>query len=326
MTRYLVTGGFGFIGSHLVDRLLADPQTERVTVLDAMTYAAQPSNLDQHVHGPRFLTDVTDVQSLRELLHYFPGHDCVLHLAAQSHVDYSIENPLAAFETNALGTGCVLEAARRSGIERVVYVSTDEVYGPALGPDPFPESAPLLPSSAYSAGKAAGELLARAYGTTYGLDVVVTRGANTYGPRQLPEKLIPRAIARALNGERIPLFGDGRQTRDWIHVEDHVAGILTALKQGQAGATYNISARDERTNRSVLEAVLRLTGSRYELIEPVPDRPGHDRRYATENAALLDLGWRPRRQFMDGLKETVAWYLRNPGWLAEARERAGDYA
>lgn len=307
----LVTGGAGFIGSHLVRLLRAERPSWPVVTLDALTYAGSQENLrgleadpgHTFVHG-----DIRDAAQVREL---FAAHaiDAVLHLAAESHVDRSITGPGLFIDTNVGGTQVLLEAARQAGVRRFVQVSTDEVYGSADEGERFTEQSPLRPSSPYSASKAAGDLLALAYQKTYGLEVVVTRGSNTYGPRQFPEKLIPLALSRALADLPVPVYGDGQQVRDWLHVDDHCRGLLAALERGEAGAIYNFGVGDEWTNLALLTDLLRRLNKPPSLLRFVADRPGHDRRYALDaTRARRELGWAPRVELAEGLSRTVAWY------------------
>ncbi len=313
MRRVLVTGGAGFIGANFV-RLLREWRPEaRIVNLDALTYAGSraflPDEDDHHVfvHG-----DIRDVPLVRR---WVAEVDTIVHFAAESHVDRSIDGPSTFVETNVLGTQVLLDAARTHGVARFVHVSTDEVYG-ALGPTgAFTEESPLAPSSPYSASKAASDLLALAYAHTWGLPVVVTRCSNNYGPRQHPEKLIPCMIARALRDEPLSVFGDGSNVRDWIHVEDHCRGVLAALEHGVVGRVYNFGARTERSNLDIVHALLGLLDKPRSLVRFVRDRPGHDWRYAIDPArAETELGWRPQRGFEEGLRATVDWYVAQRAW------------
>jgi dTDP-glucose 4,6-dehydratase len=309
----LVTGGAGFIGANFVRLLRAWRPEARIVNLDALTYAGSraflPDEDDHHVfvHG-----DIRDVSLVRR---WVAEVDTIVHFAAESHVDRSIDGPSTFVETNVLGTQVLLDAARTHGVARFVHVSTDEVYG-ALGPTGvFTEDSPLAPSSPYSASKAASDLLALAYAHTWGLPVVVTRCSNNYGPRQHPEKLIPCMIARALRDEPLPVFGDGSNVRDWIHVEDHCRGVLAALEHGAVGRVYNFGARTERSNLDIVHALLGLLDKPRSLVRFVRDRPGHDWRYAIDPArAETELGWRPQRGFEEGLRATVDWYVAQRAW------------
>jgi len=324
--RLVVTGGLGFIGSNFVRMVLERHPDWRVTNLDLATYAGNPANLeDVAAHrGYRFVKgDIAEPADLARALE--GGADAIVNFAAESHVDRSILAAGPFVRTNVLGTVQVLEAARAAGSCRVVHVSTDEVYG-ALGPAdaPFTEATPLNPTSPYAASKAAADLLALAFARTYGQDVVLTRCSNNYGPYQFPEKLIPLMISNALEGLRLPVYGDGRQVRDWIHVADHCEGVLAALERGRAGEVYNFGARAERANLDIVSRIVVLTGVAPGLVEHVTDRPAHDRRYAMDPAkAERELGWRPRRSFEEGLADTVRWYVEHERWWRAVKD--GSY-
>ena len=324
--RLLVTGGLGFIGSNFVRMVLDRRPDWCVTNLDLVTYAGNPANLQDLARHPgyRFVKgDIADRADLARALE--GGADAIVNFAAESHVDRSILAAEPFVRTNVLGTVQVLEAARAAGPCRVVHVSTDEVYG-ALGPDdaPFTETTPLSPTSPYAASKAAADHLALAFARTYGQDVVVTRCSNNYGPYQFPEKLIPLMITNAVEGKRLPVYGDGRQVRDWIHVADHCAGVLAALERGRAGEVYNFGARAERANLDIVSRIVVLTGVAPALVEHVTDRPAHDRRYAMDPArAERELGWRPARSFEEGLADTVRWYVEHEEWWRAVKD--GSY-
>lgn len=322
--RVLVTGGAGFIGSTLVRQLLE--QGDSVLTLDLLTYAGHRINLDDVLEHPRhrFVEgDICDGPLVRELM---DDVDIVYHLAAESHVDRSIDADQPFVRTNVVGTATLLAAALDASTDRFVHVSTDEVYGELPWVEPgtaaatdaplFTEHTPLAPRSPYSATKAAADHLALAYHTTHELDVVITRGSNTYGPRQHPEKLIPLMIRRALVDEPLPLYGDGLHVRDWMHVEDHGRGIMAAAEKGSAGRVYNLGARQERTNRSVVGRILGDLGKPESLIQPVTDRPGHDRRYGVDaSRAEAELGWRAALDFDEGLSACIEWYREHEGWV-----------
>jgi len=326
--KILVTGGLGFIGSNLVRLILAERPDWRVVNLDLVTYAANPDNLAGIDEGERYRFVRGDVADRALVARLFADErfDAVIHCAAETHVDRSIDDGGRFLRTNVEGTLVLLEAALALGGVRHLQMGTDEVYG-TLAPDepPFTEATPLAPRSPYSASKAAADLLALAFHHTHGLDVVVTRCSNNYGPYQHPEKLIPLMITSALRGLALPVYGDGRQRRDWIHVEDHCRGVLCALEAGRTGEVYNLGGDAERENLHVVREVLRLVGASESLITHVTDRPGHDRRYAMDfSKAARELGWRPRRTFEEGLAATVAWYRDHEEWWARAAGVAYD--
>ena len=315
--RVLVTGGAGFIGSHFVRRL-ADAGDE-VVVLDKLTYAGNRANLagveHEFHHG-----DIADPDAVAAAAE---GCTAIVNFAAETHVDRSIHGPAEFILTDVLGTQVLLDYARGHGI-RHLQVSTDEVYGD-IAPDApgCGEDASLRPSSPYSASKAGGDMQVLAYVRTYGTDALVTRGANTYGPRQYPEKFLPLFITNAFDGDPLPVYGDGRQRREWLHVEDHCAGIELALREGRPGEVYNVGGQ-ERENMDVVRRILDLTGASPDLVRHVADRPGHDRRYAIDSSKLQGLGWRPRHSFdATGLAETVDWYRENREWWEPIK--SGDY-
>jgi dTDP-glucose 4,6-dehydratase len=322
----LVTGGSGFIGSNLVRLLLAERPDWRIVNLDKLTYAGNAENLADLEGNPRYRFvrgDICDGGLVADLFET-ERIDAVMHLAAESHVDRSILAPSVFIETNVRGTQVLLEAARALGVKRFLHVSTDEVYG-SLGPTGlFTEETPLAPSSPYSASKAASDLLALSYAHTFGLPVVVTRCSNNYGPYQFPEKLIPLMIANAIRDLPLPVYGDGMNVRDWIHVEDHGRGLLAALERGEDGQVYNFGAASERHNLHIVKQVLELVGKPQSLITFVKDRPGHDRRYAIDaRKAHAKLGWAPRHRFEEALASTVRWYVeRRPWW---ERIISGEY-
>jgi dTDP-glucose 4,6-dehydratase len=325
MKRILVTGGCGFIGSNFVRMELETDPDLHLTNLDALTYAGNLDNLyDLELH-PRYRFvrgDIADRELVSSLFDE-GGFDAVVNFAAESHVDRSIGDALPFLRTNVIGTQVLLDAARRAKTARFVQVSTDEVYG-TLAPDdpPFREETPLAPNSPYSASKAGADFLVRAAHHTHGMDTVITRCSNNYGPYQFPEKLIPLFVTNAFADIPLPVYGDGRQVRDWIYVLDHCRGVDEALRRGRAGAVYNFGGRSERHNIDVTRAVLALTGKGEDLIRYVTDRPGHDRRYAVDcSFAERELGWSPSVTFEDGLAATVAWYRENADWLDRLRSR-----
>jgi len=322
----LVTGGAGFIGGNLVRFLLRERPDWTVVNLDKLTYAGNAESLADLRGEPRHVFVRGDIANAELVDHLVRSHqiDAILNLAAESHVDRSILGPSIFVETNVSGTQVLLEAARQSGVRRFVQVSTDEVYGSLGATGKFSESSPLRPSSPYSASKTAADLMVLAYGLTFGMDVVVTRCSNNYGPYQFPEKLIPLMIANALEGRKLPVYGDGLHVRDWIHVEDHCRALLAALELGRGGEVYNIGCDNEWPNIQIVGRLLDILGKARDLIEHVRDRPGHDRRYAIDSAkANRELSWAPRVAFADGLLSTVEWYVKNRGWWE--RVRTGEY-
>jgi dTDP-glucose 4,6-dehydratase len=325
--RVLITGGCGFIGSNLVRHLLHHVPDIEITNLDCLTYAGNLESLAdlEEDRRHRFVRgDVCDRELLAKLL-ADRRIEAVFHLAAESHVDRSILGPEVFCRTNVLGTATLLEAARQAGVRRFIQVSTDEVYGSLGESGHFLETTPLAPSSPYSASKAGADLLALAYHHTYGMDVLVTRCSNNYGPYQFPEKLIPLMILNALQEKSLPVYGDGKNVREWLHVDDHCSALLALLEQGRAGQVYNIGSSEERSNLQVVRRIIAHLDKSDSLVAFVKDRPGHDRRYALDSSKLRDeVGWRPRHGFEDGLAETIAWYQANETWCH--RVTSGDYA
>jgi dTDP-glucose 4,6-dehydratase len=325
MPTWVVTGGAGFIGSNFV-RLALERQADlRIVNIDLLTYAGNLENLqgvpeDRHAF---VRADICDPEAMRQAV---PQEaDALLNFAAETHVDRSILGPLAFVRTNVLGTQVLLDAAREKGVKRFLQVSTDEVYG-SLGPQAgaFTEASPLLPSSPYAASKAAADLMVLAARRTYGQNVVLTRCSNNYGPYQFPEKLIPLVLSNALEDKPLPVYGDGRQVRDWIHTDDHSRAVLAVLDGGRPGAVYNIGARNERQNIDVVREILRQVGKPESLIRFVKDRPGHDRRYAMNPARIEEeLGWRPQVSFEEGLADSIRWYRDHADWWRRVKD--GSY-
>jgi dTDP-glucose 4,6-dehydratase len=324
-TGIFVTGGAGFIGSAFVRLLLEELPEARVTNFDALTYAGNLDNLRGVTDARhRFVRgDICDPAAVLEALE--EGTDFLVNFAAESHVDRSIHSAAEFVRTNVLGTQVLLDAARERGVGRFVQVSTDEVMGSLPERDDafFTEESPFAPNSPYSASKAAAEHLCRAAHHTHGMDVVVTRCGNNYGPRQFPEKFLPLLIANAARDEAVPVYGDGRNVRDWIYVEDHCRAVLAAALRGRAGEVYNVGARNERRNLEVAESILDALGKPRSLLKFVKDRPGHDRRYAIDPSKVeRELGWRPRETWESGLRKTILWYRENPDWVERARSGA----
>ncbi len=322
MKTFFVTGGAGFIGSSFVRLLLERYPDCQVVNFDALTYAGNPDNLeglDSRRH--RFVCgNIADREAVFENLN--ENTQVLLNFAAESHVDRSITSAAEFLKTNITGTQVLLDAARARGVKRFVQISTDEVLGslPENDASFFTETSPFAPNSPYAASKAAAEHLVRAAHHTFGLNTIITRCGNNYGPRQFPEKFLPLVLTNAMNDEAIPVYGDGLNVRDWIYVDDHCRAILAAMENGFSGSVYNIGARNERRNIDVVESVLDALGKPRSLIKFVKDRPGHDRRYAIDAAKIRDdLGWRPAHTFESGIRDTVDWYLANDAWLASVQ-------
>ena len=317
--RLLVTGACGFIGSQYVRTVRELRPDDEIVVLDKLTYAGRRENLEG-VDCELVVGSIDDPQIVREVME---GCDAVVNFAAESHVDRSIKAQYDFCRTHVIGTAVLLNAVRELGVERYLQVSTDEVYGSILEGS-FTEQSPLDPSSPYSATKAAGDLLVSAHVTTYGIDAVICRGSNNYGPRQHPEKLIPLTILNALHGDPIPVYGDGRQVRNWLYVEDFCRAIDLALHKGRPGEAYNVGGPDECENLAVVRRILELTGRDESLIEHIRDRPGHDRRYSLSSEKIrTELGWEPRVRFDEGIARTVDWYRENRWWWEPIR--SGEY-
>jgi dTDP-glucose 4,6-dehydratase len=314
--RLLVCGGAGFIGSNFVRVRLAD-QGDEITVLDKLTYAGRRENLE----GLDVRLVVGGIEDPAAVADAIEGADAVVNFAAETHVDRSITEPDAFVTTHSVGTYTLLEAARERGL-RYLQVSTDEVYG-SIEEGSFTEESPLHPSSPYSATKAGADLLVASYRHTYGLETVICRGSNNYGPYQYPEKLIPLMVLNALHGDKLPVYGDGMQVRNWIYVEDFARGIGTVLERGEPGEVYNVGGPDEAPNIEVVRRIIEYTGADDSLIEYVTDRPGHDRRYSLGSEKVKGLGWEAQVRFAEGLERTVAWYRDNRAWWEPIR--SGDY-
>lgn len=357
--RLLVCGGCGFIGSNFIRRLLGGRSSLLTTTehrattaresagaeqaaestpdggpvaavgieivnLDKLTYAGNLDNLRTVHDDPRYRFIHGDICDRETVLRAAQGVDAIVNFAAETHVDRSIVDPAAFLRTDVLGTHTLLEVVRELGIRRFVQVSTDEVYG-SVSEGSCTEEAPYSPSSPYSASKAGADLQVLAYYRTYGLPVMITRGSNTYGPYQYPEKLVPLFVTNALDGEKLPLYGDGLNVRDWLHVDDHCAGIEFVLAHGEPGQIYNIGGGNERTNLEITRLILDELGLSEDVIRWVPDRPGHDRRYSLDCSKLRMMGWRPQVDFESGLRETVRWYRDNEWWWRKIKDRSEDF-
>ena len=322
--RLFITGGAGFIGSNFIKYTLEKHPDYEIVNYDKLTYAGNLENLKEVPEGPGYTFirgDICDRPAVDRAIH---GANAVINFAAESHVDRSIENAADFIQTNVLGTQSLLDAARAAKVSRFVQISTDEVMGSCREGEYFTETSPMSPNSPYAASKAAAEHLARAAMVTFGLDIVVTRASNNYGPYQFPEKLMPLMIANALEGRELPVYGDGLNVRDWLFVRDCCSAIDAVLHQGRTGQVYNIGSRAEKTNLDVVHSLLDLLGRPRSLVKFVKDRPGHDRRYATDPTLLeTELGWRPGETFETGLGKTVQWYRDNGDWVERAR--SGSY-
>lgn len=322
--KIFVTGGAGFIGSNFIRTVLGTGQNFVVVNFDKLTYAGNLANLESVAGNPNYefvKGDICDAAAVEKAMR---GCDAVIHFAAESHVDRSIYEPAPVIQTNVTGTFILLEVARKVSVSRFVHVSTDEVYGD-IPPDVFAdESFPLQPSSPYSASKAASDLLVRSYVRTYRFPALITRSSNNYGPYQFPEKFVPLMITNALSDKPLPVYGDGKQQRDWLHVEDNCLGILSVLEKGKIGEVYNLGGAKVEENLTVARRLLELTGKPESLLSYVQDRPGHDRRYALDCQKIrAELGWRPAISLEVGLRQTIDWYKKNRDWVAGVR--GGEY-
>ncbi len=323
--KILVTGGAGFIGCNFVHLLLTERPDGQIVCLDALTYAGNLANLESCRENPNFQFvkgDICDPDIVGRIM--TEGIDAVVHFAAESHVDRSILGCREFIRTNIQGTQVLLDAARQAKVQRFLQISTDEVYG-SLGPEGyFTEQTPLAPNSPYSASKASADLLVQAYHHTYGFDTLITRCSNNYGPYQFPEKLIPLFVTNLLADKKVPVYGDGMNVRDWIHVTDHCRAVLTVLENGQPGEVYNIGGNSERANIEITKLLIQLLGKDESMMEFVPDRLGHDRRYAIDASKIKnELSWEPQIDFTQGLQETIQWYIDNQSWWQAIK--SGDY-
>lgn len=328
--RVVVSGGAGFIGSAFVRRVLAKHPDWDVLVYDKLTYAGNLENLSPVADDPRYSFAqgcICDRARLTEVLDGWGHPDAIVNFAAETHVDRSIDDPESFIKTDIFGAHALLDTVREREIGRLVQVSTDEVYG-SIEDGSFCETDRLDPSSPYSASKAGGDLLVLAYHNTYGTPALITRGSNTYGPYQYPEKLIPLFVTSAIEGEKLPLYGDGLNVRDWLHVDDHADGIEAALLHGRPGEAYNIGGGNERTNREITQIILDEIGLAWDdVVRPVTDRPGHDRRYSIAcDKARAELGWQPGVDFERGLRETIRWYRDNEAWWSKIKHHTEEFA
>ena len=325
MKNILVTGGAGFIGSNFIKYMLSKYENYRIINLDALTYAGNLENLKEVEKNPKYAFikgSITDRALVERIVADEVTH--IINFAAESHVDRSIENPGIFIETNIMGTQVLLDAAKKYKVEKYMQVSTDEVYGSLGDTGLFTEVTPLAPNSPYSASKTGADLLVRAYHETFGLPVNITRCSNNYGPYQFPEKLIPLMIANAYENKELPVYGDGKNVRDWLHVEDHCSAIDLVLHNGKSGEVYNIGGNNEKQNIEIVKLVLSYLGKPESLIKYVKDRPGHDRRYAIDSTKIQnELGWKPKYTFEKGMEDTVKWYLNNKEWWDKVR--SGEY-
>jgi dTDP-glucose 4,6-dehydratase len=322
--KIFVTGGAGFIGSNFIRHVLSLNRGYSIVNYDKLTYAGNLANLESVAENPNYLFvrgDICDAAAVEEAMR---GCTAVVHFAAESHVDRSIYEPAPVIATNVTGTFFMLQVARKLNIERFVHISTDEVYGD-MPPGGFAtEDSPLQPSSPYSASKAGSDLLVRSYVRTYGFPGLITRSSNNYGPYQFPEKFLPLMITNAFDDKPLPIYGDGKQQRDWLHVEDNCRGVLAVLERGRIGEVYNIGGTDVEENLTIVRKVLQLIGKPESLLTPVKDRPGHDRRYALRCDKMeKELGWKPEIPLDEGLRKTIQWYRTNSAWMAGVR--GGEY-
>jgi dTDP-glucose 4,6-dehydratase len=326
MNKILVTGGAGFIGSNFVRLVLAEQPDCFIVNVDKLTYAGNLENLEGFLNNPNHVfvkADINDGKAIEQAIDKY-NIETIINFAAESHVDRSINEPKVFIETNVTGTLTLLEAARDKKIKKFVQISTDEVYGELGETGKFTEQTLLSPNSPYSASKTAADLLVRAFGHTFGLNYNITRCSNNYGPYQFPEKMIPLMINNALNDKPLPVYGDGLNVRDWIHVEDHCRAIWKVFVEGKPSEIYNIGSSNEKTNLEVVKTILDAVGKPHSLITFVKDRPGHDRRYAIDSSKMnSQLGWKAKTNFAEGIKSTIEWYLQNKKWLANVT--SGNY-
>ena len=324
MKSILVTGGAGFIGSNFVRYMLDKYKHYNIIVLDALTYAGNRENLKDLESDPRFFFYHGDIKDEKVVNNLVSNVDTIVNFAAETHVDRSIHEAGMFIETDIKGTFVLLEAAKKYKIERFLHISTDEVYG-SIDSGSFNEKDALMPNSPYSASKGGGDLLVRSYYTTYNIPVIISRSSNNYGPYQYPEKLIPLFITNAIDNLQLPLYGDGKNVRDWIYVEDNCSGVDTVLHKGEPGQIYNIGGGNERENIFITDIILKLLDKPKSLIKYVKDRPGHDRRYSISTEKIKNLGWKPEHDLKSGLEKTVKWYVENENWWRRIKEKQDEY-
>ena len=324
MKSILVTGGAGFIGSNFVRYMLDKYKHYNIIVLDALTYAGNRENLKDLESDPRFFFYHGDIKDEKVVNNLVSNVDTIVNFAAETHVDRSIHEAGMFIETDIKGTFVLLEAAKKYKIERFLHISTDEVYG-SIDSGSFNEKDALMPNSPYSASKGGGDLLVRSYYTTYNIPVIISRSSNNYGPYQYPEKLIPLFITNAIDNLQLPLYGDGKNVRDWIYVEDNCSGVDTVLHKGEPGQIYNIGGGNERENIFITDTILKLLDKPKSLIKYVKDRPGHDRRYSIFTEKIKNLGWKPEHDLKSGLEKTVKWYVENENWWRRIKEKQDEY-
>ena len=324
MKSILVTGGAGFIGSNFVRYMLDKYKHYNIIVLDALTYAGNRENLKDLESDPRFFFYHGDIKDEKVVNNLASNVDTIVNFAAETHVDRSIHEAGMFIETDIKGTFVLLEAAKKYKIERFLHISTDEVYG-SIDSGSFNEKDALMPNSPYSASKGGGDLLVRSYYTTYNIPVIISRSSNNYGPYQYPEKLIPLFITNAIDNLQLPLYGDGKNVRDWIYVEDNCSGVDTVLHKGEPGQIYNIGGGNERENIFITDTILKLLDKPKSLIKYVKDRPGHDRRYSIFTEKIKNLGWKPEHDLKSGLEKTVKWYVENENWWRRIKEKQDEY-
>lgn len=322
--KVLITGGAGFIGSHLIKHWLKAEPGVSIVNLDKLTYCGDLSRLEELKSHPRYQFVEGDVCQPEVVETALSGCSAVVHLAAETHVDRSLLEAKTFLDTNIYGTYVLLEAARKKGVGKLIYVSTDEVYG-SRPKGFFTEKDPLKPTSPYSISKTAADLMVASYGHVHKMHTAVTRGSNTYGPYQYPEKVIPLFVSNALSGEKLPLYGDGRQVRNWLYVEDHCRGILTVFKKGRSGEAYNIASSVYLRNEELTARILKILGKPKNLVQKVKDRVGHDRRYAIDSKKLRALGWQEAFSFEQAFEKTVLWYRDHPDWWKAIKEKSADF-